>query len=174
MIREAFPIGEQIKLHTFGFRLYPKLWIDFDIEEELMQALDWKETKFLNDEGTDFSDDIKNLPTNFGGIYIFIIKSNVLKEVSEYLAYIGRAQLTENHNLRVRCKRYLTQYINEKERPKITTLMNYFKDHLYLKYTKVDNNDLIVRLEAELINSLLPPFNDEIPNKKIRQAVNAF
>lgn len=174
MLGEAFPLGEQIKLHTFDFRLYPKLWVDFDIEDEIIEALEWTETKFLNDDGTDFSDEVKNLPVDSGGIYIFIIKSNVLKGISEYLAYIGRAQFTDNHNLRVRCKRYLSLYLNEKERPKITTLMNYFKNHLFLRYTKVSDNELIVRLEAELINSLLPPFNDEIPNKVVRQAINAF
>lgn len=174
MIGEAFPLGEQIKLHTFDFKLYPKLWNDFSVEEEIMLKLEWGETKFLNEDGTDFSDEVKNFPIDSGGIYLFIIKSNVLKGISEYLAYIGRAQFTENHNLRVRCKRYLTQYINENERPKITTLMNYFKDHLYIRYTKVSSNELIIKLEAELINSLLPPFNDEIPNKIVRQAVNAF
>jgi len=174
MIGEAFSLGEQIKLHTVDFKLYPKLWKDFSIEDEILEALEWRETKFLNDEGTDFSDEVKNLPNDSGGIYIFIIKSNVLKGISEYLAYIGRAQFTENHNLRIRCKRYLSQYLNEKERPKITTLMNYYKNHIFLRYTKVSDNDLIVRLEAELINSLLPPFNDEVPNKIVRQAINAF
>lgn len=174
MIGDAFSIGEKIRLHTFDFKLYPKLWDDFSVGVEIMDSLEWQETKFLNDEGTDFSDEVKNMPNDSGGIYMFIIKSKVLKGISEYLAYIGRAQYTDNHNLRVRCKRYLTQYINEKERPKITTLMSYFKDHLFLRYVKVPNNELIVLLEAELINSLLPPFNDEIPDKIIRQAVDAF
>lgn len=174
MLGEAFPLGEQIKLHTFEFKLYPKLWDDFSVEDDIINALEWSETKFLNDEGNDFSDEVKNLPNDSGGIYIFIIKSQVLRDISEYLAYIGRAQFTENHNLRIRCKRYLSQYLNEKERPKITTLINYYKDHLFLRYTKVSDNELIVRLEAELINSLLPPFNDEIPNKLVRQAIDAF
>jgi len=174
MKQDAFQLGEHIKLHTFGFRLSPKLWDEFGVDDDMMQSLVWDEVKFLNEEGTDFSPEVKNLPTDSGGIYIFIIKSFVLEGVSEYLAYIGRAQFTEHHNLRVRCRRYLTQYINEKERPKITTLMKYFKDRLYLRYTQVAKNEDIVKLEAELINSLLPPFNDEVPNKNIRQAVDAF
>lgn len=174
MITEAFPLGEQVKLHTFDFKLYPKLWEAFNIETHIIDSLEWQEIKFLNEEGTDFSEGVKNLPTDSGGIYIFIIKSNVLKGISEYLAYIGRAQFTENHNLRIRCRRYFYQYLNEKERPKITTLMNYYKNYLFLRYTKVTDNDLIIRLEAELINSLLPPFNDEIPNQTIRQAIDAF
>lgn len=174
MLGEAFHLGEQIKLHTFEFKLCPQLWSEFNVEDNIINALEWNETKFLNDDGNDFSDEVKNLPNDSGGIYIFIIRCHVLKEISEYLAYIGRAQFTESHNLRVRCKRYLTQYLNEKERPKITTLINYYKDHLFLRYTKVPDNDLIVRLEAELINSILPPFNDEIPDKIVRQAIDAF
>ena len=174
MISEAFPLGEQIRLHTFDFKLYPELWNNFNIETEIMDGLEWVETKFLNDDGTDFSDDVKNMPNNSGGIYLFIIKSPVLKGISEYLAYIGRAQFTNHHNLRIRCRRYLTQYLDENERPKITTLMKYFKNHLFIRYTTVHDNETITMLEAELINSLLPPFNDEIPNKKVKQAVDAF
>jgi hypothetical protein len=97
-----------------------------------------------------------------------------LQGITEYLAYIGRAKFTDNHNLRVRCKRYYSQYLNEKERPKITRLVRYFKNVLYLKYAKVDGNELIEQLEAELINSILPPFNDQIPEIRIRQAIDAF
>lgn len=171
---DAFQLGEQIKLHTFEFKLCPILWKKFSIEPELMDSLEWVESKFLNEDCSDFSEEVKKMPNNSGGIYLFIIKSHIIKDVSEYLAYIGRAQFTKDHNLRVRCRRYLTQYLNEDERPKITTLMHYFKNNLFIRYAKVDDNDLIIRLEADLINSLLPPFNDEVPEKKIREAVNAF
>jgi hypothetical protein len=174
MDTDAFKLGEQIKLHTMSFKIVPELWDNFDFEDSFMRALTWDEYKFLNDSGDDFSEDVKNLPNDSGGIYSFIIKNPVLSGVSEYLAYIGRARFTDNHNLRVRCRRYLTEYLNEKERPKITTLMNYYKKHLYIRYTCIDGNELIEDLEAELINSILPPCNDAIPEKKIKQAVNAF
>jgi hypothetical protein len=174
MIGDAWPKGLQIKIHTFPFKLYPKNWEDFKIDKEFINALHWNEVKFLNDQGNDFSNEIKNLPNNRGGIYIFIIKSEVLPSISEYLAYIGRALYTDTHSLRVRCRRYLTEYLNEKERPKITTLMKLFGNRLYLKYTIIEKNELIVELEAELINSLLPPFNDQVPDIITRQAVNAF
>lgn len=174
MQRDAFNLGQQIKLHTFEFRILPVLWDEFQIAEETMNSLVWKEIKFLNEQGIGFSDEVNQLPNDKGGIYLFIIKSKVLPGTSEYLAYVGRAQITNTHNLRVRCRRYLTEYLNEKERPKITTLMEYFRNHVYLRYTEIEDNDLIVALEAELINSILPPFNDKIPKKKVRQAVDAF
>lgn len=174
MLNDAFKIGEQITLHSVDFKLYPKLWTEFVINRRELDLLDWTEFKFLNEDGNDFSDQVKNIPNDSGGIYVFIIKNPVLPGVSDYLAYIGRARFTEKHNLRVRCRRYLTQYLNENERPKITRLMNYYKDHLYIRYAKVDNNDFIDLLESELINSILPPFNDKIPKKKIRQGIDAF
>ena len=48
MIADAFPLGEQVKLHTFDFKLYPKLWEAFNME------------------GTDFSEEVKNLPNDSG------------------------------------------------------------------------------------------------------------
>ncbi|MCD4663839.1 MAG: hypothetical protein K8R68_01135 [Bacteroidales bacterium] len=174
MQSDAFILGEQIKLHTFEFKLYPKLWDEFEFNEFSIEELNWQEVKFLNDDASDFSDQVKALPSDQGGIYLFIIKNPVLPSVSEFLAYIGRAKHTATHNLRVRCKRYHTTYLNEKERPKITTLMNYFKDKLYLRYATIDDNNHIDILEAELINSILPPFNDVIPKKITRQAIDAF
>ena len=174
MQNDAFQLGEQIRLHTVDFKLYPQLWDQFNFTQEILSNLEWKEYKFLNDEGTDFSDEVSSMPNNSGGIYAFIIKNPVFPGVSEYLAYIGRARYTSNHNLRVRCRRYLTQYLNEKERPKITRLMNYYKEYLFIRYARIDGNEQIDELEAELINSILPPFNDQIPTKIIRQGVNAF
>lgn len=174
MLKDAFELHKEAKLYTFDFTIVPKLWDDFQIPTDVMEALVWNEVKFLNDDGTAFSDEFDQIPNDQGGIYIFIIKSKVLPGISEYLAYIGRAQLTTNHNLKARCRRYFREYLNEKERPKITSLINFFKKHLYLKYATVPDNETIVRLEAELINSILPPFNDAIPSKVIRQAVNAF
>jgi hypothetical protein len=174
MQSNAFELGEQIKLHTFEFKLYPKLWDEFEFDEFSINDLEWHEVKYLNNDASDFSDQVKALPNNQGGIYLFIIKNPILPEVTEFLAYIGRAKYTDSHNLRVRCKQYHTTYLNEKERPKITTLMKYFKDKLYLRYATIGNNNHIDILEAELINSILPPFNDVIPKKITRQAVDAF
>lgn len=46
--------------------------------------------------------------------------------------------------------------------------------YLYIKYIEMTDNDTIKALEKKLINALVPPFNDEIPNKTIKRAVDAF
>lgn len=38
----------------------------------------------------------------------------------------------------------------------------------------LSDNQIIDKVEEELINKILPPFNDEIPDKNIRDAVKAF
>src|SRR5690606_41900872 len=119
MLNDAFELHKEAKLHTFSFTMTPKLWQKFSISQDIMDSLRWQEAKFLNEQGTNFSDEFENIPSNSGGIYIFIIKSKVLPGTSEYLAYIGRAQFTPNHNLKARCKRYFKEFLNEKERPKI-------------------------------------------------------
>ena len=46
--------------------------------------------------------------------------------------------------------------------------------HIYQVPPIEKGNDVIEKVEAELINSILPPFNSAIPNKEIRNVVNAF
>lgn len=172
---DAFNLGLDINTHTLTFRILPSLWKNFNQANMILPTLkDWKEIKFLNEDGVDFNDEINVLPNNHGGVYVFIIKSDIFPGISEYFAYIGRAKLTDNHNLRVRLRSYLTKYNNENERPKVSRMINQYGPSLYLRYIEIDNNDVIDYLESELINSLLPPFNDEIPNKIIRDAVQAF
>jgi len=171
---EAFNLRGKIAEHRISFDLCTPLWEDFDNSK--MNALNakWRDIKFLNELGTDISDDVKALPNDKGGLYIFVIKCPILLSTSEYLAYIGRAQLTQSHSLRVRCRKYLYEYCSETGRPKITTMIGMWGKYLHLRYAVIDENDDTVSIEAGLINSILPPFNDEIPNKIIRDAVAAF
>lgn len=172
---DAFNLGGDLNNHTLSFKIYPPLWVHFNESHSIIPALkDWKEIKFLDERGERFSDEIDLLPNDHGGIYVFVIKSDIFPGISEYLAYIGRAKLTASHNLRVRVRSYLTKFAREEERPKISRMIHQYGAHLFLRYIEIDNNDVIDFLEAELINTLLPPFNDEIPDKTIRDAVQAF
>ena len=83
--------------------------------------------------------------------------------------YIGRAKKTEKQNLRKRCKEYYSE-----ERPKIGRLLRSCWKYIYIKYLPLEDNVLIDRVEAELINTILPPCNDKIPNKVIQNTIKAF
>lgn len=167
-------LGEQINNYKMYFNLVPKLWDDFRCDCIDLNAVTWHKCKFLNSDGSELSNEMKNLPNNKGGIYLFFVKPPVIPGLSKYLMYIGRAKLTDKHNLRVRCTKYFTEYHSEKSRPKIARLLSYWGKYLYVYYIELEDNALIDELEAILINSLLPPCNDYIPAKTIRAAVKAF
>lgn len=168
-------LAEDMNKYRVEFFLYPINWSKFKSTKGFnIRKGTWKETKYLNDEGTDIHLNVKRINNKTGGLYLFIVKSNILPQISEYLVYIGRAQYTQKHNLRIRVKKYFREYIGDNDRPKITRMMTYWNHQLFLKYIEVSNNKLIKTLEARLINTLLPPFNDQIPDKKIRKAIKAF
>jgi hypothetical protein len=170
----VFDLAAQIELHRVDFRLFPELWDKFCCDGIDLNTVMWKEIKFLSNDGTTLNDEMSSLPSDKGGIYIFYAKCNVLPGISNYLMYIGRAKITENHSLKVRCRKYFYEYTDDNGRPKIRRLVNQWGRYLFIKYIELDDNNLIDKLEAGLINSILPPFNDTIPEKKIRDAVKAF
>ncbi|MCF6297123.1 MAG: hypothetical protein L3J08_03935 [Flavobacteriaceae bacterium] len=174
MRQAAFVLSDKIKAHEINYQLYPVFWDEFDFTTIRRINPIWNEIKFLNDQGDDLSDDMKALPKDHGGIYIFIIKCDILETTSEYLAYIGRAQLSDNHSLKIRCRKYFYEYFGEEGRSKITRMIGKWGKYLYVKYAEIDDNNDTIELESHLINAILPPFNDQIPEKTIRQAVNAF
>jgi len=170
----AFQLAEEIKLRQVNYKLHSGLWSKYDLSHIDLTFSNWTSIKYLNDDGTDFSEEISLLPDNQGGIYLFYIKCPIISGITEFPFYIGRAQLTDGQNLRKRCREYFTKFAREDERPKITTMINYWGKELYLAFKPIDDNNDIIDYEKKLINSLLLPMNDEIPEKEIKQAVKAF
>ena len=171
---DIFELGKTIKCHKIVFNICPDLWTDANHILSKLKHKKVKEIKFLNRTGTKLNSQVNSLPLN-GGVYFFIVKASSLPDTANYLLYIGRAKKTNSHNLKIRCKKYFTKYNNEKERPKISRMIDAYGKFLYLNYFDLgEDNDLISDLEKRLINNLIPPFNDFIPEKTIRDAVKAF
>jgi hypothetical protein len=158
----------------------PMLWKDYlKIEvSDYLDGLEWNEIKYLTDSANDeltINPEINNLPSNNGGIYIFLIKNNLTFLNCNYLAYIGRAQFTDGQNLNKRCKEYLND-----SRESIEQMLYYWGDYLYLKYAPIHDdkicasNKKIVEIEDILIKALRPPFNSETPAKKVMRTKKAF
>ncbi|WP_405143256.1 hypothetical protein MHI48_05205 [Paenibacillus sp. FSL H7-0942] len=165
---EEVDLIQKIRNTEVRFKLCPDLWN--------LQDFDWAnvtfhETKFLDSNGKEMHAEMDDLPNNTGGIYFFYIRPGILPN-TEYLVYIGRAQSTTAQNLKKRCRSYFQKY--PQERPKINSMIREWGPYLYIKYIELKDNNTINDLEKKLINSFLPPFNDEIPNKIIKRAVNAF
>ena len=174
MLSSAFDLGEEINLRKVEFTLHPKLWSKYDLSALDLNFNTWQTIKYLNDDGTGFNEDISQLPNNKGGLYFFSIHCPVIPGRTEYPVYIGRAMLTDGQNLRKRCREYLNKFVKDNERPKITRMFKYWKNELYLSFLTIEENEEIEDFEKKLINSMLLPFNDEVPDKEIKQAIKAF
>lgn len=174
MLGSAFQLGEELKLREVPFKLHKTLWDKFNFPHLDLKFEHWSKMKYLNNNSNGFNTLINNIPKNKGGLYIFYIKCEIITGLTEYPLYIGRAQLTKNQNLRKRVKEYFQKYSRNDERPKITRMFKYWANELHIAYYPLDNNANIINLEKLIINSLLLPMNDEIPDIEIRQATQAF
>lgn len=154
------------KIH---FILHPHLWDKCN--QEIIDSIDtcWNEVKFLDDGNNNPHESMDSLPNDKGGIYVFIVKPNIIPDSHLYIFYIGRSLKTHSQNLRKRCSEYYKD-----SRPKISRMIRNWGKYLYIKYLPLDDNKTIEDLEKILINAILPPCNDEIPDKEIRAAVKAF
>ena len=164
-------VSNSIITAKINFSLNAHFWDVFDpkVYQVLHSLKQWSEVKLLNDYG-EKNFQMGTLPNDKGGIYIFVAKPDIVPNTHLYLLYIGRARSTRDQNLRKRC----SEYIYENKRPKIGRMIQQWGKYLYIRYLPLDDNELIDKIEAELINRILPPFNDAIPDKEIRAAVQAF
>lgn len=173
MKQSAFKLGEHLKLREIPYKISPMLWDKWDIDIDL-DFNNWTTIKFLNDQGKDFNNDINLIPNDKGGLYLFFVKCKTISGITEFPFYIGRAQLTKGQNLRKRVREYFTKHSKDEERPKITKMFNYWSKELHLAFIEIEENDDIIDLEKKIINSLLLPMNDQIPDKETRDGVKAF
>lgn len=151
---------DAIKTHKVSFALNPTdEWASFPSHLQDVVRQPWIELKYFTDGAETINPEVSRIPNTSGGIYIFLIKPNVVPDVHLYLAYIGRAKLTANQNLRKRVKEYAT----EEKRLKIVQMKEKWGPYLYLRYLPLNDNELIDELESELIRAILPPFNDQYP-----------
>lgn len=163
----------QFKDKQFPIVLPSDLWESVDLAIlKIVQSSEWITFKYL-DAKHSLSAEISKISNSKGGIYIFYISPEIIKEKQRILAYIGRARYTDYQNLRKRIKEYYKYLPPDYSRPKVNTLMREWSDYLYCSYIELDNNDIIDSIESELINKLVPPFNDAIPNHEIAYAAKA-
>ncbi|MFN8352294.1 MAG: hypothetical protein U0U25_12580 [Flavobacteriales bacterium] len=170
----AFALGEKLKLRDLKYHLFSEHWLSYDYEGVNLQLANWETIKYLNDVGDDFSVDIDKLPDDEGGLYLFSVRCPIIAGMTEFPVYIGRALKTEHQSLRKRCRSYFTKYARNDERPLIHRMFKYWGPDLYLSFLRLADNAVTIEYEKKLINGLLLPCNDSIPDVKVQQAVNAF
>jgi len=169
-VQEIDVIGN-VAESNIRFMLNTTLWDSFDLNvlRIISTPNSWNEVKLLASDGKR-NPQLGTIPNDKGGIYLFLAKPNILPESHLYLMYVGRAHISATQNLRKRC----SQYPVEKKRPKIKRMIEQWGQYLYIRYLPLDDNLTIDLVEGELINKILPPFNDEIPDQTISAAIQAF
>lgn len=170
----AFQLGTELNNKKIEYKLHQPMWSKYSFDDVDFNIENWTTIKYLNNEGDSLNSDINDIPNNLGGIYMFSIRCPIIYNITDFPVYIGRALLTEHQNLRKRCKEYYTKWSNSTERPKISKMMELWGGDLHLSYLTFSNNESIKEYEKQLINSLLLPFNEKIPDKTIRDAIKAF
>lgn len=167
--------NDEIKKYDCRYYLHPNLWLEnVHITSNLHSQDDWSDyIKYLDDKNK-VSAEIKNLPKDYGGIYVFFIQGKSLPFCERYLAYIGRAQCTKSESLQSRVKSYLRESQKSDGRTRIVRLFKYWKEYLYIRYYKSKDNEFIKQIESALIQAILPPFNTELTKYKIKKPRKAF
>lgn len=157
----------KIKDRKLTFILNPDdSWEKIDVNMRIVANSAWNEVKFLDNTCNNLDNSMQNLPDDKGGIYIFIVKPEIVPNTHLYILYIGRAQNTASQNLKKRC----CEYLND-TRPKIFAMKESWGKNLYIRYLPLTDNNIINKLEEELIEAILPPCNDKYPRSITRAAV---
>lgn len=163
-------IFEESILFQVDFELNIDKWDTMDEGIKSFVSSGWKCIKYLNEDGTAVNDNICNLPNDCGGIYIFILKPDIIPQNHRYIMYIARAHRATNYSLRKRC----ATYIND-TRPKVARMISRWGRGLYLYYLPINGtDDFIDKVERELLRVIIPPMNSQIPDHYTLPEENLF
>lgn len=154
----------------------PQLWSMFAIDDlPNVDFTKWHSMKLMNDTGDSFSQEIRNVPTCYGGIYVYSICPGIIPDCGSYVMYIGKATKTPNENLRNRVRAYQNEIGRNYTRDRLHRLFSKWGKYTYLYYLPVDSDaDTILELETRLIAAFVPPCNADIRAKGVKRAVRAF
>ena len=155
---EIVDMCSRSKVLTLPFELNIDKWSTFSEDVKQIISTDWKNIKFLNDDGTGINDAITSVPDDSGGVYLFLLKPDVISNMHRYIMYIGRAQRKRNFSLRKRCVSYLKD-----TRPLVALIRELWGKQLYFFYLPIENDDIICKVEEELVRVIIPPCNSQIP-----------
>ena len=127
-------------------------------------ALSWTTVKFDHSKKS-------SIPDNKMGVYSFVVKPSIADHPEcAYLLYVGKA---EEQSLRTRFSQYFVEKSLLKGRPKVQKMLTLWSSHLWFCYAVVDETIKINDIENNLIESYIPPFNNEYP-ADIRSAIKAW
>jgi hypothetical protein len=155
--------------------LAPELWQKFHIDG--LTGFDfskWKRVRMMEEDGS-LSDETKEIPSIYGGIYIYCILPGIIPECGVYVMYIGKASKTISENLRSRVRSYKAQFGEAYTRDRVHNLFARWGKYVYAYYLPVkSDSETIEELETRLIACFVPPCNADIRDPVVKRAVKAF
>ena len=165
------------ELQSFGksFILAPELWRKFHIDGiDNIDFSKWKRVKMMDDNGK-LSGYTNEIPSQYGGIYLYSIMPEIIPGCGCYIMYIGMASKTQNENLRVRVRSYKSQFGENYTRDRVHNLFDKWGEYVYVYYLPVEaSTEAIEDLETRLIACFLPPCNSDIRDAVVKRKVKAF
>ena len=144
---------------TIDFELNIDKWKTMNEDVKNVVSEKWYSVKFLNEAGNDLNGEIKNIPNDKGGVYVFLLKPDLISNIHLYIMYIGRARRKNEYSLRKRCREYLKD-----NRPEVAYMRETWGEYLYLP---IDDDSVIEEVERELLRVIIPPCNSQIPDRYV-------
>lgn len=167
---EGIDICSRHKILKWNFELDPDKWKYIDPDTRfILNSKNWRTIKYFKDDGLTLNEQIHELPKDSGGIYVFYLKPDIVPEIHRYIMYVGRAQRKEKYSLYKRCRTYARD-----TRPSVQQLREIWGKELYLAYLPLHDDELIKKVEKELIKAIIPPCNDEIYDYDVMPTQPAF
>ncbi len=157
------------KLLKMNFELNIDCWNSVNPDIKRIVSQEWQTIKYMNDDGTALNKEVDTVPNDVGGVYLFVLKPEIIPKYHVYIMYIGRARKKTSYSLRKRCKEYFTD-----TRPELLTMRKLWGAQLYFSYLPLQDDELIEAVERELIRVIIPPCNTQIPDYNVMPAKPAF
>lgn len=154
----------------------PELWEKFNLHEiNNVDFSQWKSMKLMNDTGDKFSELLKDIPSECGGIYVYTINPGIIPTCGSYIMYIGMASKTPTEDLRKRVRSYQSELGPNYRREKLHRLFAKWGKYIYVHYLPICmDRKTIFEVETRLIAAIIPPCNPDIRAKAVKRAVKAF
>ncbi len=148
---------KEAKSHEHAMILWPRRWRLYDPPLQLR----WKILPFSEDS----LDRVPRKP----GVYVFLIQPDVADVSASYPMYIGQTE----RSLRTRCQEYLREVARDLGRPKVVALLRMYREFLYFSCAVVEGGVSPPVVEGKLLETFLPPANDQFP-ASVSRIVNAW
>lgn len=176
MTTSAF-IKSDVDSNKYLLQFYnnPKRWKKYSVPKDcpLQNIENWSmEYKYFvkQDRRNILNPEIRQIPNDSGGVYIFYVKGITLPFMENYILYVGRCHYSEGQNIRKRAKEY-----DKDLRGTIMAMKKLWGDYLYYRFYPECDEEIIDKYEELLIKAIVPYYNELIPDKYyIKKTVPAF